>query len=802
MASFLRLVEDNNSSDDEEMFPLSNQPSTVPETSRNRQFSIVTVSDNDLPQNEAATRAVRWLISNVTANSASRESSSNLSNQRRTIDLTSDNPDEDWGNNDDTENADSILGLSEDSSPILGWVRPGRAPFRLHVASSEESEAGTLVEGDASDSEVSNQDSERSSETSRLEEDGVPSDASSSTLTNSAVLPEPEFPTPVLPQPELPTPVLPQPELPTPVLPQPELPTPVLPQPELPTPVLPQPELPTPVLPRPILEPVLTDALQGNELASQQDFLSSSRWKQHNKRKLSSPSEACSPKKVKENSQGSESDDEMNCPICFEPWTNSGKHRLVSLKCGHLFGQKCVERWLKECHQKCPQCNVKAKKSEVRVIYAKKLKAVDTSELENAIKVADKVKAEKREREMELAKVRMQYEMAMEECNRLKSKVTVLMDNQPTHPTTTSQQQSSNQTNNGKFFQLYKNIVITPSGGCRVMDFDKRSCQFVISQPSPRSRFMTGFGVKRLSGMDFKSGCFTLLHQKVIKDLRFNPLCENQLLSASQDGTLRITDMLSNSKVHEYKVGKPVWSCCWDTNNRNIIYSGLNNGSFMQFDLRNTSEAMSTMENTWSRCPVVSLYHVPPTANDKFQGRGGLFSATLKGACFWQDTMESTEESTSFISNFKPTFLPLETGSCAGLCYNPSTNHCLVTFRPGGSYRKTTHLLGELQSMVGTDGGKRISCNIVETFYGGQTHKMLTRNSLHVLPLNGGDTLLACVGDEPNKKVQVYDVNRNKLVQCLPCDNAPPLDILNTNISNRNVIAALTDTTLKVFALD
>lgn len=26
------------------------------------------------------------------------------------------------------------------------------------------------------------------------------------------------------------------------------------------------------------------------------------------------------------------------CSICFEPWTNSGNHRLASLKCGHLFG--------------------------------------------------------------------------------------------------------------------------------------------------------------------------------------------------------------------------------------------------------------------------------------------------------------------------------------------------------------------------------------------------------------------------------------------------------------------------------
>ncbi|GFR03329.1 e3 ubiquitin-protein ligase RFWD3, partial [Trichonephila clavata] len=32
-------------------------------------------------------------------------------------------------------------------------------------------------------------------------------------------------------------------------------------------------------------------------------------------------------------------DDGQTCTICFEPWTNSSEHRLVSLRCGHLFGR-------------------------------------------------------------------------------------------------------------------------------------------------------------------------------------------------------------------------------------------------------------------------------------------------------------------------------------------------------------------------------------------------------------------------------------------------------------------------------
>jgi len=59
---------------------------------------------------------------------------------------------------------------------------------------------------------------------------------------------------------------------------------------------------------------------------------------------------------------------------------------FAQYRCGHLFGQKCVERWLKDGHQKCPQCNAKAKRADIRVIYAKKLQAIDTVDLEQALK--------------------------------------------------------------------------------------------------------------------------------------------------------------------------------------------------------------------------------------------------------------------------------------------------------------------------------------------------------------------------------------------------------------------------------
>nr|CAB3265545.1 E3 ubiquitin-protein ligase RFWD3 [Phallusia mammillata] len=517
------------------------------------------------------------------------------------------------------------------------------------------------------------------------------------------------------------------------------------------------------------------------------------------KRKLSSsPSPKKSSKKTATDISSDE-DEGMTCPICFEPWTTSGKHRLVSLKCGHLFGQRCVERWLKDCHQKCPQCNAKAKRLDVRVIYAKKLKAIDTSDLEQAIKAADKAKTERRDRELELAKVRLQYTMAMEECNRLKSQ----MKNMTTVAEDRSDKKFGNSSSaeaSGSMKKLYncvKSIVIHSGGGCRIMDFDQKGMNFAISQPSPHANFMSGFGVKKLSAMDLKSGYFTLLHQKAIKDLKFSPHAENLLLSAALDGSLRITDLVGNTKVHEYKVRRPLWSCCWDSTDRNLIYTGLSTGGYIQYDLRNTSEALSTLENTSSRCPVVSLYHVPPLATDSFHCRGGLFSGTLEGALFWQNV-----EGPSEISNFKPTILPLEPGSCTGLQYCRETHHCLVTYRPGRNHPKTTHILSELQTSSGSD----VTCNVITNFTGGTRHSMLTRNALFSLPKDDSATsdpqLIACVGDEVKRQLHVYNASKCGLVQSLSSDDGPPLDVVPVHMPSRNpMLAMLSQSTLKVYAL-
>ena len=47
----------------------------------------------------------------------------------------------------------------------------------------------------------------------------------------------------------------------------------------------------------------------------------------------------------------------------------------------------CIEKWLKGQGERCPQCNAKAKKVDIRIIFAKSISVIDTSEKDRALKV-------------------------------------------------------------------------------------------------------------------------------------------------------------------------------------------------------------------------------------------------------------------------------------------------------------------------------------------------------------------------------------------------------------------------------
>jgi len=74
------------------------------------------------------------------------------------------------------------------------------------------------------------------------------------------------------------------------------------------------------------------------------------------------------------------------CTICLDSWHSCGPHRICSLKCGHLFGRSCIEKWLRSSRQ-CPICKAKAQRSHIRPLYVQHLIVADNSEEQRLAKL-------------------------------------------------------------------------------------------------------------------------------------------------------------------------------------------------------------------------------------------------------------------------------------------------------------------------------------------------------------------------------------------------------------------------------
>ncbi|XP_022094225.1 E3 ubiquitin-protein ligase RFWD3-like isoform X2 [Acanthaster planci] len=505
-----------------------------------------------------------------------------------------------------------------------------------------------------------------------------------------------------------------------------------------------------------------------------------------------------SPKRVTTSSCAvpDESDDDSSCIICYEPWTNSGEHRLASLRCGHLFGHCCILKWLKA-NQKCPQCNAKAKKTDIRIIYAKSLRTVDTSERDRALEELKKEKEVRRKVEIDMAQANLQLRMAMQEMNRLKAQLSAQEDQlrstslskHPStagQPTTSTSQQSEAASGPQGQYVLDKTIQISQTGNSRVMGFDQFQSALVVSMPSPNQLF-PGFGVKKVSAVDMRCTQYVPIHTAMIRALIFNGRNDGLMLTASVDKTIKMTSLISNAVVQTYKTDAPAWSCAWNSSDVNYIYAGLQNGAILIYDTRQVNQEVHRLALDNSRCPIVSLNYVPRAA-DQSLGCGGLLMASLGGMSFWEQTSDL---------DFKPHLLQMD-GKCTSLSFHNNSRHCLASFRPNQNYNSTRHVMCELKNeRNAATSSNEVACYPVQTFYGGPTMKVLTRSTLYQSP-DKPDQLYACSGDEASSSALIWDTANGNQVQKLTV-NATVLDVCPFQFNQHSFLAALTEKQVKLY---
>ncbi|KAJ8705136.1 hypothetical protein PYW08_012456 [Mythimna loreyi] len=470
-------------------------------------------------------------------------------------------------------------------------------------------------------------------------------------------------------------------------------------------------------------------------------------------RKISSPDKKESEKNDKLNK--SDDMDGETCPICLDTWGNSGKHRLVALKCGHLFGAECVERWLKaqtSNNRTCPTCKSRASLRDLRCIYARRLVAADNSEITRLQKQVDILLAQKSRTELQLQTAKMTQRTLAEQLENLKKTIAI-------------SQATKQQTERKAWrFALEKNLEICKDGGCRVLTYNCRTYELYVSQKSSNYLF-PGYGIRKVSCVDYTLGAFVPLHPKPIRDITYSQPSD-LLLSVALDSTARIVQRgMINVTVN---AGIPLWSCAWDLYKPNQFYVGGVGGVINQYDFRNPSTCLRSLAGTsGDMSPVVSMCST----------EYGLLTCQLNSCWLW--------ESNGGI--WEPRAFPV-TGAFMSMCYDSESQKALVSMRPKGAERSKLTVCS-LSPRI--SGGTNIEVD--QVINGSARTSVMSRATF--CKTQGASWVAA--HSESDATLYLHGLDGSRTMS-LPAAE-PALDVCSVQINGSCVLAALSESRLRIY---
>lgn len=419
---------------------------------------------------------------------------------------------------------------------------------------------------------------------------------------------------------------------------------------------------------------------------------------------------------------------------------------------------------------------MKARPSDIRILYAKSVKVIDTTERDRALQELERERETRRRLEVEMAQTRLKCQLKEKLVQELEKELRQQQSQGKLSTNPETRALTSPSDTNCLQMNCEMVIEICKENGGRVM----ASCDFmsllVASKIIPHNLF-PGYGVRKINTGDFNCRQNVFIHTKCIRDMAFNPVKHDGiLLTASMDKTVRLTSMLTNSCVQVYHTDTPAWSVSWNEDNNFQFFAGLQNGVSYLFDTRQTHTFVKQVAVEGSRSPAASLQYVKLQALSSFS-QSGLLVTQFDRCVFYE--IQGSE--------FEPHFLPIE-GPLMWASFDQQSRHFLASCRPSTKHLNARHLLCELTSTTSAE-RTVCSCNVVHTFEGGSSQALLSRSALIPHPRRPRD-LLACAGDETSGAVLIWDVQTTQCVRKL-VTSSPVLDICPLVINDGKLLATL-----------
>lgn len=483
-------------------------------------------------------------------------------------------------------------------------------------------------------------------------------------------------------------------------------------------------------------------------------------------------------KKRKLGDEDEDADDGKICPICLDNWTNTGEHRIVALKCGHLFGLKCLNRWLESLTKKsCPTCKKRVVKHDIRYIYAKKLIAMDTSELDALKKQIGILMEEKSKVQLDLTRSVCREFALNEQIKLLKKEVADLKSINRTFSSGQPMNKSIQSSKDLVRLYMDKSLELCRASGCRVFDIQVQKDLIVASLKSPSNLF-TGYGIRKVNLSNYKPTTFIPLHTLPIRDLVIHPQ-KDLILTASVDKSFKVVDLISNNVSFNVLAECPLWSACWDSSDLNMFYVGTQQGTVHKYDMRQTAQPVHVFSVVGDMSPVVSIASLRSAPGEAIS-RGGIMCCKLMSIYAFEATGVDYERY----------HLPLD-GPFVCMRYQSNMRQFLVSSRPNSRISHVRHSLCTLSKNA--DGAPK--CDVVHCFNGGGVLNFLSRTAF-VSNGDGNDFIAA--HHEASKSVCLWNINTGNKAGSVPAHDLV-LDTCGVHTNAGGLLACLTDKKLELF---
>ncbi|XP_058833537.1 E3 ubiquitin-protein ligase RFWD3 [Topomyia yanbarensis] len=476
-------------------------------------------------------------------------------------------------------------------------------------------------------------------------------------------------------------------------------------------------------------------------------------------------------------------DDGTICSICLDSWTLTGEHRLVSLKCGHLFGYMCIKRWLQDNPMQsrcCATCKTKAHLRDIRHLYAKAVKAVDNSEELRLKQQVDeeKLKVSKLAGELQVARMELEVQrtVAGELRARLKDYEQRGVDEIRSNASLMGELSSVTKSIRNYKIALDKTIDLCRDPGCRVMAYGSKRQHLLISQKSTQNLF-PGYSIKFIDIPSFQNSSVLHISSKMIRDISID--VEDELFTAAtSERWVKLFSFNNRSVITFTPSDANVWSCAFDRERSKFLYLGTQSGMVYVYDIRNNNQYVEEFRTEGDCSPIINICPVSPTSSIPF---GGFLVCKLTSCWFFEYTAAQRVESIRLNVD----------GPFTAMNYCEKTSYIMITTRPSSRHPRARYIIASLVKLESI-----CALHIVHTITGSAVEPNMIRSAQ--VSLEGNNTLVAAYLQDDRQLATWSAGKGNQRLQSLPVSDVL-WDLCPIYACNQTFLAALSDSKCRVY---